>query len=65
MEDREFRLRSMFALLLWQQFRFSRAIDEPELVGPAYFGQTHTIISIWSSHSFWVWDPDAGTSDLA
>jgi len=55
----------MFALLLWQRFRFSRPRDEAELVGPGYSVQTRIVTSLWSSHSFQVWDPDADTSDLA
>lgn len=57
--------RSMFASLLWQMFRFNKARDEPEVVGPGCFVQTCTIICVWSSHSAQFWNPDADIFDLA
>lgn len=58
-------LRAMFTSLLWQRFRFNKARDEPEVVGPGCFVQTCTIISVWSSHSLQLCNPDAGIFDLA
>lgn len=29
-------LKSMFASLLWRRFRFNKARDEPEVVGPGF-----------------------------
>lgn len=40
LEDRELGLKSKFASLLWQRFRFYKARDEPKVVGPGYFVQT-------------------------